>query len=216
MRWGMVIDLKRCIGCFSCVITCKEDHFLPPGMFWNRILSREKGQYPHVRREVYPVLCNHCRKAPCVTVCPSGASKKREDGLVFVDPQKCVGCSYCVLACPYQQRTYWEGRRREYFPGQGFTPWEEMAALLYPLTPNTVVKCNFCKEKIDKGLASGLWPGIDREATPNCVNNCPVKARLFGDLDDRESEVSRLIEERGGFVLRPEFQTEPSVYYLPR
>ncbi len=212
-RWGMVIDLKKCIGCYSCVIGCKQVHGLLPKMFWNRVLTTETGEYPRVMRHVYPVLCNHCKEAPCVKSCPSGAAKKRNDGIVITDADQCAGCGYCVIACPYQQRTYYEGGKEEYFPGQGLTQLEIMSRLLYPLQPGTAVKCNFCLERIDEGIHKGLKPGVDREATPVCVNNCPPKARLFGDLESAESNVSTIIRVRRGFQLHPDLGTEPSVYY---
>lgn len=211
--WGMVIDLKKCIGCYSCVIGCKQAHGLPPNMFWNRVLTAETGEYPQVIRHVYPVLCNHCKDAPCVKACPSGATSRRTDGIVITDPDQCVGCGYCAVACPYQQRTMHEGGKREYFPGQGLTKLEIMCRQLYPLQSGTALKCNFCLERMDEGLRKGLQPGIDREATPVCVNNCPPKARLFGDLDDPHSNVSKLIRLRRGFQLHPDLGTDPSVYY---
>jgi Fe-S-cluster-containing dehydrogenase component len=149
-------------------------------------------------------------------VCPTGATTRREDGIVAVNYDECVGCRYCVIACPYQQRTYYADGSKEYFPGQGLTEYEIIGKQLYPLQPGTVVKCNFCRERVDAGLEKGLKPGVDREATPACVITCPAKARTFGDLDDPTSEVSRLIRERKGFQLHPEFGTDPSVYYLAR
>ncbi len=214
VRWGMLIDLKRCIGCYSCMIACKQEHFLPPNIFWNRILISETGEYPQVTNHVYPVLCNHCKEAVCVKVCPSEATLQREDGIVHIDYDKCVGCRYCVIACPYQQRTFYSDGKKGYFPGQGLTELEVIGKELYPLQPGTVVKCNFCEEKIDEGIRKGLKPGIDREATPACVNNCPTKARHFGNLDDPKSNVSVLIRQRKGFQLHPEFGTEASVYYI--
>lgn len=213
-RWGMVIDLKRCIGCYSCMISCKQEHFLPPGMFWSRVLIGETGAYPNVTKQIYPVSCNHCKEAACVKVCPTRATIRRRDGIIVIDSNKCVGCRYCVVACPYQQRTYHSDGNKEYFPGQGFTEYEIMGRRLYPLQPGTVVKCNFCAERIDKGISQGLRPGIDREASPACVIACPPKARYFGDLDDPASEVSRLIKEKKGFQLNPEYGTEPSIYYI--
>jgi len=213
-KWGMVIDLKKCIGCYSCLIACKQEHFLPPDIFWNRIVISETGQYPNVKNYVYPVLCNQCNEAICVKVCPCGASTKREDGIVKVDYEKCAGCQYCVIACPYQQRIFYDDDKKEYFPGQGLTELELIGRELSPLRPGTVVKCNFCEEKIDEGIRKGLKPGVDREANPACVNNCPTKARHFGNLDDTNSNVSILIRQRKGFQLHPEFGTEPSVYYI--
>lgn len=213
VRWGMVIDLKRCIGCYSCTIGCKQEHFLPPGMFWTRVLTSETGEYPNVADHVYPVLCNHCKDPICVKACPSGAASRREDGIVITDPDQCVGCGYCVIACPYQQRTFYSNGEKGYFPGQGLTELEAIGRKLYRLEPGTVVKCNFCKERIDEGIRKGLRPGNDREATPACVNNCPTKARLFGDLTSPESNVSTIIRVRRGFQLHPDLGTDPSVYY---
>jgi phenylacetyl-CoA:acceptor oxidoreductase subunit 1 len=120
------------------------------------------------------------------------------------------------MACPYQQRTFYGDGKREYFPGQGFTELEMIGKKLYPLQEGTVVKCNFCAERIDGGTKRGLKPGIDRDATPACVNACPAKARYFGDIDDPTSEVSKLVSERKAFQLSPESGTNPSVYYIIR
>jgi molybdopterin-containing oxidoreductase family iron-sulfur binding subunit len=209
----MFIDLKKCIGCYSCMIACKQEHFLPPGTFWTRILTGESGQYPRVRRQSYPVLCNHCKEAPCVEVCPTGASHRRADGIVAIDAEKCVGCRYCVIACPYQQRTLYEDSREGHFPGQGLTELEVIGKDLYPHESGTVIKCNFCKERIDEALKKGLNPDTDREANPACVNNCAVKARIFGDLDDPESKISLLIVRKNARRLQSHLGTEPSVYY---
>ncbi len=213
MRWGMVIDLKKCIGCWNCVLSCKAEHFLPPGIFWCRVLISETGKYPLVTKHILPVRCNHCQEPKCVDVCPTGATQQREDGIVWIDPDKCMGCRYCMMACPYQSRIFYSDGQ-EYFPGQGLTPFEEVGKELYPHVPGTVEKCNFCMERIDAGLAKGLKPGVDREATPVCVINCPTKAMYFGDLDDPYSEISELIKERKGKPLHPEYGTEPSIYYL--
>ena len=215
-RWGMVINLQRCIGCWSCTIACKQDHFLPPAMFWNRVLISESGAYPAVNKEMFPVLCNHCEEAACEKVCPTGATYRREDGIVAIDYDKCVGCRYCMMACPYQQRTFYADQRKEYFPGQGLTAFEEIGRKLYPLQKGTVTKCTFCMERIDEGLENGLKPGTDREATPACVNACPTKARVFGDLDDPMSEISQQINQKKGSAFHPEFGTEPSVYYVKK
>jgi Fe-S-cluster-containing dehydrogenase component len=213
-RWGMVINLHACIGCYNCIISCKQEHFLPPGIFYAQVLIGEVGTYPSVRKLIYPVLCNHCEEPSCVDVCPSGATTKRDDGIVWVDSDVCIGCRSCLIACPYQQRSYLPKKDYEYFPGQGLTPYEEMGKQIYPLEKGTVVKCNFCREIVDAGLEEGLAPGVDRKATPACVNACPVSARHFGDLDDPESNVSTLIADKKATPLHPEYGTEPSVFYI--
>ena len=215
MRLGMVIDLNRCVGCYSCVVRCKQEHFLPPGINWGRLLISETGIYPRLIKLMYPVLCNHCKEPSCVKVCPTSATQQREDGIVTIDQDKCIGCKACLIACPYQVRSYYSDER-EYFPGQGLTEWETIGKKLYPLQSETVSKCNFCQERINDGKKEGLQPGIDREATPVCVITCPAKARIFGDLDNPESEVSLLISEKKAIPLHAEYGTDPSVYYIIR
>ncbi len=215
-RWGMVIDLQRCIGCYACMVACKQEHFLPPDVFWGRVVISETGKSPTVTKVMVPVLCNHCAEPMCEKVCPTGATVKREDGIVIIDHDKCVGCRYCLVACPYQQRTFYADEKRGYFPGQGLTPLEDIGKILYPLQTKVVLKCNFCAERIDEGTKRGLKPGMDREASPACVITCPAKARYFGDLDDPNSEVSVLIKEKRASPLHAEYGTEPSVYYISR
>ncbi len=212
----MVIDLQKCIGCYSCVVACKQEHFLPPEVFWSRIVVSETGEYPTVTKLLYPVQCNHCEEAICVKVCPTGASTNREDGIVLVNYDECVGCSYCIVACPYRQRTRYPDSKKEYFPGQGFTELEVIGKALYPLQEGTAIKCNFCAERIDAGIRQGLKPGVDRQATPACVIACPAKAKYFGDLSDPYSELSRLIKDKKAFAFHPEFCTKPSLYYISR
>jgi len=212
-RWGMVIDLKRCIGCYSCSIACRQVHFVPRGIYFNRVLVTETGKYPTVKKIIMPVQCNHCQDPACVKVCPTGATFQREDGLVLVDADKCIGCHYCAVACPYQQRTPYDNPKSEYFPGQGLTPFEKLGKQLFPYQKGTILKCTFCVERLDEGLKNGLKPGVDREATPACVITCPTRSRVFGDLDDPVSGVSRLIYEKKAQPIHPEFGTEPSIYY---
>ena len=210
-RWGLVINTQKCVGCYSCMISCKQEHFLPPKVFWSRVLISERGKFPQVRKLIYPVQCNQCNDPACVDVCPTGATSVRDDGIVAINYDECVGCRSCVIACPYQQRTFIHGIE-EYYPNQGFTEHEEFGR--GRLQKGTVAKCNFCMERLDAGLKKGQVPGVDREATPACVIICQANARYFGDLDDPESEVSKLIAEKKASPLRPEFGTDPSIYYI--
>lgn len=214
MRWGMVVDLTRCVRCYACVAACRVEHFLPMGMSWPKLVALETGaEHPIV--STYSVRCNQCQEAPCVDVCPTGASQKRPDGIISVDQDICVGCRYCVIACPYQNRTFLSrDKDKGFFPGQIVTGFEQAGREQYPHEVGTTEKCNFCAERIDAGMAQGGKPGIDRAATPACVNTCPARALTFGDLDDPASEVSRLILDKGGFQLHPEYGTDPSVYFI--
>jgi phenylacetyl-CoA:acceptor oxidoreductase 27-kDa subunit len=215
MRWGMVVDLSKCMRCHGCIVACRAEHFLPLGMLWCRLLAWEETAEEYT---TYPVRCNHCKEPPCVYVCPTQASQKREsDGIVWIDQNKCVGCRYCTIACPYQNRQYM-GKDKDtgYFPGYELTDFEKAGKQLYPHTIGTNEKCNFCMERIDAGLDQGLKPGKDREATPACVNTCQARAMTFGDLDDPDSEVRRLIRDHKGFQLHPEYDTDPSIYYIDK
>ena len=195
-RYGMVIDLKFCIGCNSCTMACKAAHGTQPGVFWNKVLEKESGKYPNVTRLFIPILCNHCQKPLCETVCPTGATHKNEDGLVLVDYDNCIGCKACITACPYEARTYID-KERFYFPDTPI-PYNVNELRGYE---GIVQKCNFCVDRLERG------------ENPACVEVCPTSCRIFGDLDDPESEISRLIKSRYGFQLLPEMATDPSVYY---
>ena len=215
MRWGMVINLSKCVRCHGCIAACRVEHFLPAKITWPRLIAWEQATQEGVEVTTYPVRCNQCKEAPCVEVCPSGATTKRPDGIVQVDQDKCVGCRYCVIACPYQNRTFLsKNKDTGYFPGYPKTAFEKKGMKIFPHQVGTTEKCNFCMERIDAGLAKGLKPGVDREATPACVNTCQARAMTFGDMEDPQSEVSKLIKNKAGFQLHSEYGTDPSVYYI--
>ena len=198
-RYGMVIDTRKCLGCSACTLACKVENGTPRGVFWNKVLQREIGKWPNANREFLAMPCMHCNHPPCVEVCPTGASYKRADGIVAVDYDKCMGCRYCETACPYGARTF-VAAIRGYFE-QGLTPYEQVMFAKHQV--GVEEKCNFCMDRIAKGQE------------PACVATCPAYARFFGDLDDPNSVVSKLIGERHGYQLLPELGTDPSVYYLP-
>ena len=126
MRYGMVIDLRRCIGCNSCTIACKQQNGTPAGVFYSHVNIYETGKYPEAKLQAQPVLCNHCADAPCVDVCPTGATQKLENGIVTVDETKCIGCRYCMVVCPYNARTFYYSKPQGYYPDKGLTTFEEV------------------------------------------------------------------------------------------
>ena len=197
-RYGLVIDLERCIGCMTCSIACKVENGTRPGIFWNIVKDQEFGKYPNVTRIFLPVQCAHCAEPPCVDVCPTGASFKREDGIVLVDYDKCVGCKYCIEACPYGAR-YYNDEKTGYF-GDALTPNEEISYAKHKL--GVVEKCTFC------------FHLLKEEKQPACVQGCVGKARYFGDLDDPDSEVSRLIKSDNARQLKKNLGTDPSLYVI--
>jgi Fe-S-cluster-containing dehydrogenase component len=177
-RYAMVIDVERCVGCMACVIACKNENDVPEGYFRTRVVEEVRGEFPFLRMELRPELCNHCEVAPCIEACPTRASHRAEDGTVQIDRDKCIGCKACILACPYDAR---------YLHPEGF-----------------VDKCTFCEHRLKEGKL------------PACVETCLGKARIFGDLDDPESEVSKLLRTHEPSV-RLEFAgTKPRVFYINR
>lgn len=199
MQYGMVINLNRCIGCDSCAMACKQHTSTPKGVFWSKVLRREKGKYPHSWIHFQPMLCMHCRNPECVRVCPTGASHHREDGIVAIDQDKCIGCQYCILACPYGARTKLV-QIEPYYSEKGFSPVEKTVFSGHQI--GVVGKCDFCADRLEEGLE------------PACVQACPAVARIFGNIGDPNSEVGKMISRRNAKPLRPEAGTDPSVYYI--
>ena len=207
-RWGMVIDLFRCIGCHACTYACKVENRTGKGVFWTLVYDYERGKYPNVMRSFLPILCMHCKDAPCERVCPSGATYKRVDGIIAVDQNKCISCKACMVACPYHVR--FENPEDTYLTMEGCQKQEHDSLR----QPGIIEKCNFCKDRIEWGIAHGLMPGMEWDANPACVNACPVNARTFGNLDDPNSEISKLISSEKGDVLLGELGTGPAVFYI--
>ncbi len=207
-QWHMGIDLSKCIGCQYCLWACQAVNDVPEDdMRWN-VGFDERTENATDFFMTRP--CLHCQEAPCVKVCPVGATWVREDGLVAMDYDRCIGCRYCEVACPYDVRRFnWKQstEENEYVPTWG-TPEVERR-------PRGVVeKCTFCVQRIDRAVEYGLKPGVDPQVTPACVNICPVGARVFGDFNDVESPISRFLEDNDTFVLREDFGTQPKVHYV--
>lgn len=201
---GLVIDLDTCVGCHACAVACKEWNAggisgpltdagpygaEPEGVWFNRVHSFEvqppEGSGQPAMTLHFPRSCLHCADAACVTVCPTGASYKREaDGIVLVDPDRCIGCKLCSWACPYGAREY-------------------------DVHEGVMKKCTLCVDRIYNEHLD------EAERVPACVQACPTRARHFGDLGDPDSEVSRLVAERDGVDLLPELGYRPTNKYLP-
>lgn len=199
-KYGMVIDLKSCVGCYSCVMACKAENVTPTNTFWNKVLVKEEGTFPSARITFTPISCMHCERPSCQMVCPTGATYKRSDGIVMVDANKCIGCRYCVEACPYEARVFVE-KVEGYFPKYGLTQYEQQGYKKHK--KGTVEKCTLCAHRIDK------------KQEPACVKACPAGARHFGDLADPNSEISHLIIQRGTKEMLSQLGTKPMIYYLP-
>jgi phenylacetyl-CoA:acceptor oxidoreductase subunit 1 len=208
VHYGMVINLERCVRCHACTVACKKENQTPKGVSWHRILDSEYGKFPNSTRSFLPMPCMHCETAPCLEVCPTGATYRRPDGIVLVDYAKCIGCKYCMQACPYGARHFIDAIRGYY--ASGVTDWEGEGYAQHQV--GVVEKCTFCVHRIDAGVKAGLTPGVDREATPACVITCPTEARIFGDLDHENSDVSKLVAKASR--VKEHLGTKPSVYYV--
>ena len=176
----MLIDMAHCTGCQTCVVACQMHNALRPGVAWNHVDTLEWGRWPDGRRLSLPHACLHCDEPPCVDVCPTGASWRREDGVVLIDEARCIGCGVCMTACPYGARTINEDARW-FFGAVEPAPYEAARADRVGVAE----KCTLCAGRIDKGQE------------PACVQACPVGIRVFGDLDDEDGPLRTAIDETG-------------------
>ena len=197
------VNLRRCIGCNTCALACKMQNNVPDGMLWNRVLTEgcerfdsAEGTYPNLSRTYLPLACQHCENPACERVCPTGATYKDDKGRVEIDYDKCIGCRMCMAACPYNARTFnWNDPVRATGASYGDARVPERAR-------GVMEKCTLCKERTDEG------------DEPMCVRCCPADARVFGDLDDPDSAVSRLRRDQGAEVLLEDKGTRPQVFYV--
>ena len=204
-KLAIAIDLHRCIGCNTCSIACKMQNNVPDGMLWNRVITEgcdaidgAVGEYPNLTRTYVPLACQHCENPACLKVCPTGATYKDEQGRVEIDYDRCIGCRMCMGACPYNARVFnWEDPRRD-----GDFNWGD--ARVPVRTRGVMEKCTLCKERTDAG------------EEPMCVVCCPTHARMFGDLDDPNSELAQLRATKGKnmHILLEEKGTKPQVFYF--
>jgi Fe-S-cluster-containing dehydrogenase component len=207
-RWAMVIDLAKCIGCSTCTVTCKAENRTPPGVTYNVVLTQERGRFPQVTVEHIPRPCMQCDRPACAQVCPVKATYKMQNGITAIDYERCIGCRYCITACPYGARYFDFGDSYE----QEMLSFEAVQAAEYgvdrgPRTgfkspKGTVRKCTFCFHRLSRG------------EEPACVETCLGDARYFGDLNDPNSVVSKLATSPRAFYLKEAMGTLPRVIYL--
>jgi len=181
MHYAFVIDVRRCIGCKACTVACKAQWDVPIGLSRNWVLDTGvQGTFPNLQQVFITGNCMHCDEPPCVEVCPNGSTYKRDDGIVMIDQDACLGCGQCISACPYDARFY--------NPEKG-----------------VVDKCDTCLARREHG------------EEPACVATCIGGARMFGDLDDPTSTVSKALAENKGHITKlvtPELDTGPNIYYI--
>lgn len=221
-RYGMVIDLRRCVNCKACTVACKLENKTPPGVAYNPVIEEEIGEFPYVQRRWFPKPCFHCDNPPCTKVCPVTATYKREeDGIVIVDYDACIGCRYCIPACPYGARYFdfgedYPAKETEY----GKVPSPEFGGKYWPRRKDkspvgNVRKCTFCLHLQD---AEGQYT-----RPPACSETCMAQAIHFGDfapgadgtcVTHQDCNLKQLLVERKWIRLKEELGTDPSVYYL--
>ncbi len=208
-RWGMAVDLNRCVGCQTCTIACKHANDTPPGVQWRRVVDVELGTFPDVQRLFLLTGCQHCADPSCVPVCPTGATRQRADGLVTMDYDLCIGCGYCIVACPYQARSIAHDQRW-YFD----SPSTQERQVSDPERLGVATKCTFCIGRLDDAATLGLEPGLDPEVTPACAASCIASAIHFGDFGDPGSTVSRMTRENNFFQMHQSLGNDPQLRYL--
>jgi len=222
-RWGMVIDTRKCVGCHSCNVGCVMENKLPPGVVYRPVIDMEAGTYPNVGRKFLPRPCMQCDNPPCVPVCPVHATWKRPDGVIEIDYEICIGCRYCITACPYQARTFdfgqdWTdnaasgqdnalaletGRKYQRKPSFEYGKTWTRADGVIPKSPvGNARKCTFCLHRLEHRML------------PMCTTTCIGRANFFGDLNDPKSLVSEQATQNNAVMLKHELGTAPKVIYL--
>lgn len=221
-RWVMVIDQRKCVGCHACTIGCVAENKLPPGVVYRPVVTEETGEFPNISIKFTPRPCMQCDAPPCVPVCPVKATWKRPDGIVTIDYDKCIGCRYCLTACPYGARTsdfglYYTdagGGGEADSPatlGNGASAWEHQPSHEYAKNwtrdhhqspVGNARKCHFCLHRLEVG------------ELPMCATTCIGRATYFGDHNDPDALVTELIARANVHTLLPHKGTKPRVYYI--
>jgi molybdopterin-containing oxidoreductase family iron-sulfur binding subunit len=205
-RWVMVIDLAKCDGCGHCTLSCGKMHFIPPDRQWIKVLRMQESE--QTAPYFFPQPCYHCDNPPCTKVCPVDATFKRQDGIVLIDNDRCIGCRFCMAACPYGARSFNWGHPHDPPPADQQAYSAEHG---FPRRVGTVEKCDFCPDMAQQGML------------PACTSGCPMGAIYYGDeLEDavtnsagETQRLSKLLLDRSGYRHLEELGTKPRVYYLP-
>ena len=226
-KFGMVIDLQRCVGCGGCIIACKNENNVKDDVAWCSRIIKTTGTFPNVKYEYITTLCNHCAKAPCINGCPTHAMHKGNGDITMHDPDKCIGCRYCIINCPYGVIHFNEEKKHPF--------WSNESSLLSEGTPSpaevtekvggTVLPYYNPARELDKKGTGIRRRGVVEKCTlcdhrvkngelPYCVEACPSNARIFGDLNDPNSEVSQIVGKYNAWRLKENLGTEPKIYYV--
>lgn len=209
-RWAMVIDLRKCIGCQGCTIACITENKLPPGIAYRPVITETSGSFPNVSRTFVPRPCMQCENPPCVSVCPVNATYRRPDGVIAISYEQCIGCRYCISACPYSARSFDNGFFYSSLLGSE-QPYETLSSPEYGQSRHRAKdqspignarKCHFCLHRVEAG------------ELPGCVLSCFGRATYFGDRNDEGSLVAQLLSQANAVRLKEELGLKPNVYYL--
>lgn len=209
-KWVMVIDTRKCVGCHACTVACIAENQLPPGVVYRPVLTEEEGEFPNLMMRFMPRPCMQCDNPPCTPVCPVEATWKRKDGIVAIDYDKCIGCRYCVTACPYGARTmdygefYSDGtpERQPYEKAANFEYGKRYERTEHGSPVGNARKCQFCVHRLDEGML------------PMCVTTCIGRATFFGDANDPDSVIRHMLKQHNQMRLLEEKGTKPQVVYL--
>lgn len=223
-KWAMVIDLDKCTGCGACQVACKMENNVPivdPDqaqlgrvMYWMDMIITYEGAYPNVHEKRMPKPCFQCDSPPCTKVCPVGATYRNKEGLVGQIYHRCIGCRYCMVACPFTAKLFnWETPK--WLDGNNPCPNPDVSVRM----AGVVEKCSFCAHRLIKVREEADHedrPIRDGEYVPACAESCPADAIYFGDVEDKESMVYKLSHSYRVFRVMEDLGVEPKVYYLSK